>query len=178
MKNKVFRQLTVLTLALALVFSLTACVPDIHIHTGGNETENAASQNSVAENENTAADEKVESTPEEKPDTSVASSESPKSSKNETTSSKIPSSSAASSSKKQSSSTSSQISASKAKSIALKDAGLKPEYIDYVNVHGTSTGLGDVAESNAVAEVFGDKEFFQDMVDSGEIVDDLPIECC
>lgn len=27
-------------------------------------------------------------------------------------------------------------------------------------------------------EVFGDKEFFQDMVDSGEIVDDLPIECC
>ncbi|MBO7672406.1 beta-ketoacyl-ACP synthase II [bacterium] len=42
--------------------------------------------------------------------------------------------------------------------LALKDAGLKPEDIDYVNVHGTSTGLGDVAESNAVAEVFGDKE--------------------
>ena len=123
------KKMLISVVCIVLVFSLTACVPDIHIHTGGNETENAASQNSVAENENTAADEKVESTPEEKPDTSVASSESAESSKNETTSSKKPSSSAASSSKKQSSSTSSQISASKAKSIALKDAGLSESQV-------------------------------------------------
>lgn len=41
---------------------------------------------------------------------------------------------------------------------ALKDAGMKPEDIQYVNTHGTSTGLGDKAESNAVAHVFGDKK--------------------
>ena len=41
--------------------------------------------------------------------------------------------------------------------LALQDADLKPADIDYVNVHGTSTGLGDIAESNAVAAVFGDK---------------------
>lgn len=42
--------------------------------------------------------------------------------------------------------------------LALKDAKLQPQDIDYVNVHGTSTGLGDIAESNAVAAVFGDRE--------------------
>ncbi len=41
---------------------------------------------------------------------------------------------------------------------ALKDAGLKPEDIDYINPHGTSTGLGDIAESQAIAQIFGDKE--------------------
>lgn len=46
----------------------------------------------------------------------------------------------------------------KAMQLALADAGLKPEDIDYINTHGTSTGLGDVAESNAVVELFGDKE--------------------
>ncbi len=40
---------------------------------------------------------------------------------------------------------------------ALKDAQLKPEDVDYVNTHGTSTHLGDIAESNMVARVFGDK---------------------
>lgn len=40
---------------------------------------------------------------------------------------------------------------------ALRDAGMKPEDVDYINTHGTSTGLGDVAESMAVARVFGDK---------------------
>ncbi len=45
----------------------------------------------------------------------------------------------------------------KSMEFALKDAGLKPEQIQYVNTHGTSTGLGDKAESHAVAKVFGDK---------------------
>jgi len=40
---------------------------------------------------------------------------------------------------------------------ALKDADMKPEEIDYINPHGTSTGLGDIAESQAIAEIFGDK---------------------
>lgn len=41
---------------------------------------------------------------------------------------------------------------------ALRDADLKPEDINYINPHGTSTGLGDIAESQAIAEIFGDKE--------------------
>ena len=41
---------------------------------------------------------------------------------------------------------------------ALKDADMKPEDINYINPHGTSTGLGDIAESQAIAEIFGDKE--------------------
>ncbi len=46
----------------------------------------------------------------------------------------------------------------KAMELALKDAELNPEDIDYVNPHGTSTGLGDIAESQAIAQIFGDKE--------------------
>lgn len=42
---------------------------------------------------------------------------------------------------------------------ALSDAGLKPEEVDYVNVHGTSTPLGDLAELKAVAGVFGDHAY-------------------
>ncbi|MHC1690610.1 MAG: beta-ketoacyl-ACP synthase II [Bacteroidales bacterium] len=38
---------------------------------------------------------------------------------------------------------------------ALDDAGMKPEDVDYINVHGTSTPLGDVAELKAVQSVFG-----------------------
>ncbi len=45
----------------------------------------------------------------------------------------------------------------KAMEFALADAGLEPSDINYVNTHGTSTGLGDKAESHAVAKVFGDK---------------------
>lgn len=39
---------------------------------------------------------------------------------------------------------------------AIKDAGIRPEDIDYVNVHGTSTPAGDIPELKAVAEVLGD----------------------
>ncbi len=46
--------------------------------------------------------------------------------------------------------------AAKVMQFALRDAGMKPEDLDYVNLHGTSTGLGDIAETKAVKEVFGD----------------------
>ncbi len=39
---------------------------------------------------------------------------------------------------------------------ALEDAGMSPDELDYVNVHGTSTPLGDLAEVKAIEEVFGD----------------------
>jgi 3-oxoacyl-[acyl-carrier-protein] synthase II len=42
---------------------------------------------------------------------------------------------------------------------ALLDAGMKPGDIDYINVHGTSTPLGDIAESKAIMSVFGDHAF-------------------
>ena len=42
---------------------------------------------------------------------------------------------------------------------ALKDAGLKPEDVDYINVHGTSTHVGDISEAKAIKEVFGDTAY-------------------
>lgn len=42
---------------------------------------------------------------------------------------------------------------------ALEDAGMKPTDIDYINVHGTSTPLGDVAELKAISAVFGEHAY-------------------
>jgi 3-oxoacyl-[acyl-carrier-protein] synthase II len=42
---------------------------------------------------------------------------------------------------------------------ALSDAGIQPEDIDYINVHGTSTGLGDIAEPKAIKKVFGEHTY-------------------
>jgi len=43
--------------------------------------------------------------------------------------------------------------------IAVADANLKPEDIDYINVHGTSTPLGDVSETKAILSVFGEHAY-------------------
>lgn len=42
---------------------------------------------------------------------------------------------------------------------ALEDAGMKPEDIDYINVHGTSTHVGDISEAKAIKDVFGDQAY-------------------
>jgi len=41
----------------------------------------------------------------------------------------------------------------------LKDANLQPEDVDAINMHGTSTGLGDIAESKAIKKVFGEHAY-------------------
>jgi 3-oxoacyl-[acyl-carrier-protein] synthase II len=43
--------------------------------------------------------------------------------------------------------------------IALEDAGMTSDDIDYINVHGTSTPLGDIAEIKAIEQVFGDRAY-------------------
>ncbi|RIH62937.1 beta-ketoacyl-[acyl-carrier-protein] synthase II [Mariniphaga sediminis] len=42
---------------------------------------------------------------------------------------------------------------------AIEDAGLKPEDVDYINVHGTSTPLGDIAEPKAIIKMFGEHAY-------------------
>jgi len=43
--------------------------------------------------------------------------------------------------------------------LALEDAGLKKEDIDYINVHGTATPLGDISEAKAIISVFGEHTY-------------------
>jgi 3-oxoacyl-[acyl-carrier-protein] synthase II len=43
--------------------------------------------------------------------------------------------------------------------VAFEDAGMKPEDIDYINTHGTSTPLGDIAEVKAITDVFGEHAY-------------------
>lgn len=43
--------------------------------------------------------------------------------------------------------------------LAIDEAGIKPEDIDYINVHGTSTPLGDIAEPKAIQKVFGEHAY-------------------
>lgn len=51
------------------------------------------------------------------------------------------------------------VGAAKVMRIALKDAQIDAGQVDYINVHGTSTPLGDVAEIKAIQEVFGDQAY-------------------
>ena len=43
--------------------------------------------------------------------------------------------------------------------LAVKEAGIKPEEVDYINVHGTATPLGDVSETKAIVDVFGEHAY-------------------
>lgn len=53
------------------------------------------------------------------------------------------------------------IGASKAMHLALKEAGLNPEDLDYLNPHATSTPIGDISELNAISKVFGTSPHLQ-----------------
>jgi 3-oxoacyl-[acyl-carrier-protein] synthase II len=46
--------------------------------------------------------------------------------------------------------------AARAMSSAIRDAGIAPDQVDYINAHGTSTPLGDAAETKAIKKVYGD----------------------
>ena len=49
--------------------------------------------------------------------------------------------------------------AAKAMEFALRDAGLPVDTVDYINAHGTSTPIGDVAETNAIKMLFGEQAY-------------------
>jgi 3-oxoacyl-[acyl-carrier-protein] synthase II len=49
--------------------------------------------------------------------------------------------------------------ASNVMKLAIQDAGITPEDVDYINVHGTSTPLGDIAEIKAIQSVFGESAY-------------------
>jgi len=56
---------------------------------------------------------------------------------------------------------------------ALKVSGLKPEAVDYINVHGTATPLGDIAELKAVINVFGEHAYNLNISSTKSIVGHL-----
>ncbi len=49
--------------------------------------------------------------------------------------------------------------AARVMALALEDAGMKPEDLDYINTHGTSTPLGDLSETQAIERVFGEHAY-------------------
>src|SRR6266571_633437 len=49
--------------------------------------------------------------------------------------------------------------AARAMQLALKHAGVSPDKVDYINAHATSTGLGDISETQAIKRVFGQKAY-------------------
>ncbi len=51
------------------------------------------------------------------------------------------------------------VGAARAMSMAIEDAGIQPQEVDYINAHGTSTPLGDKAETKAIKNVFGDHAY-------------------
>ena len=56
---------------------------------------------------------------------------------------------------------------------ALEDAGLTPDAIDYINVHGTSTPIGDISEVRAIKQVFGDHAYELNLLGAAGAVEAL-----
>lgn len=56
--------------------------------------------------------------------------------------------------------------AAEAMALAVQEAGLKPADVEYINTHGTSTPIGDVAETKAIQQVFGDHAYDMNLTSS------------